>query len=151
MAIDSLEWEDIDPSSCCQGEIQPRSSHRLDLIRDDHLICHNRRAYETLRIDTVWEPDYHTPDRGIGLSGAQMLNNLQLIPPAVRNLSPFRDNLVHLNISRCQSINKSAIDTLLRLSRHGQFEVHLCCLPPPCPGSKMLAGSTIVFNCSLMT
>jgi len=25
------------------------------------------------------------------------------------------------------------------------------CLPPPCPGSKMLAGSTILFNRSLMT
>ena len=109
MAIDSLEWIDIDLSSCCQGEIQPRDSHRLGLIRDGHLICHNRRALK-------FEPDYHTPDRGIGLSGAQMLNNLQLIPPALRTLSPFRDNLVHLNISGCQSINKSAIDTLLRLS-----------------------------------
>jgi len=116
MAIDSLEWIDIDLSSCCQGEIQPRDSHRLGLIRDGHLICHNRRAYETLKMDAVWEPDYHTPDRGIGLSGAQMLNNLQLIPLALRTLSPFRDNLVHLNISRCQSINKSEIDTLLRLS-----------------------------------
>jgi len=45
-----------------------------------------------------------------------MLNNLQLIPPALRTLSPFRDSLVHLNISGCQSINKSAIDTLLCLS-----------------------------------
>jgi len=67
-------------------------------------------------MDAVEEPDNHTPDRGIGLSEAQMLNNLQLIPPALRSLSPFRDSLVHLNISGCQSINKSAIDTLLRLS-----------------------------------
>jgi len=117
MAIDSLEYKDFDLSSCCQGEIQPRDSHRLGLIRDGHLICHNRRAYETLKMDAVWVPDYHTPDRGIGLSGAQMLNNLQLIPPALRTLSPFRDSLVHLNISGCQSINKSAIDTLLRLSQ----------------------------------
>jgi len=116
MAIDSLDCEDLDLSSCCQGEIQPRDSHRLGLIRDGYLICHNRRAYETLKMDAVWVPDYHTPDRGIGLSGAQMLNNLQLIPPALRTLSPFRDSLVHLNISGCQSINKSAIDALLRLS-----------------------------------
>ena len=67
-------------------------------------------------MDAVWEPDYHTPDRGIGLSKSQMLNNLQLIPPALRTLSPFRDSLVFLNISGCQSINKSAIDTLLRFS-----------------------------------
>jgi len=65
-------------------------------------------------MDAVW--DSHTPDRGIGLSGAQMLNNLQLSPSALRTRSPFRENLVHLNISGCQSINKSAIDTLLRLS-----------------------------------
>jgi len=116
MAIETLEWVDIDLSSCRQGEIQPRFRHRLGLKQDDHLICHNRRACETLKIDAVWEPDYHTPDRGIGFSWAQMLNNLQLIPPALRNLSPFRDNLVHLNISGCQSINESAIDTLLRLS-----------------------------------
>jgi hypothetical protein len=49
MAIDSLEWVDIHLSSCCQGEIQPCSSHRLGLIQDDHLICHNRRAYETIK------------------------------------------------------------------------------------------------------
>jgi len=116
MAIDSLDSEDLDPSSCCQGEIQPRNSHKLGLVRDGYLICHNRRAYETLKMDAVWVPDYHTPDRGIGLSGAQMLNNLQLIPLALRTLSPFRDSLVHLNISGCQSINKSAIDTLFRLS-----------------------------------
>ena len=114
IAIESLEWKEIDLSSCCQGEIQPRNSHRLGLIRDGHLIRHNRKAYETVHMDAVW--DSHTPDRGIGLSGAQMLNNLRLLPPALRTLSPFRDNLVHLNISGCQSINKSAIDTLLRLS-----------------------------------
>jgi len=62
--------------------------------------------------------DYHTPDRGIGPSGAQMLNNLQLIPSALLKISPLRASLVHLNINGCQSINKSAIDTLLRLSHH---------------------------------
>ena len=96
MAIDSLEWIDIDLSSCCQGEIPPRDSHRLGLIRDGHLICHNRKAYETVHMDAVW--DSHTPDRGIGLSEAQMLNNLQLIPSALRTWSPFRENL---NISGC--------------------------------------------------
>jgi len=58
----------------------------------------------------------HTPDRGIGPSGAQMLNNLQLIPPALLMTSPLRDSLTHLKINGCQSINKSAIDTLLRLT-----------------------------------
>jgi len=67
-------------------------------------------------MEAVWEPDNHTPGRGIGPSGTQMLNNLQLIPPALRTQSPLRDSLVHLNISGCQLINKSAIDTLLRLS-----------------------------------
>ena len=116
MAIDSLECEDFDFSSCCQGGIQPRNSHRLGLIRDGHLVCHNRRAYEKLKMEAVWEPDNHTPDRGIGPSGTQMLNNLQLIPPALLTQSPLRDSLVHLNISGCQSINKSTIDALLRLS-----------------------------------
>jgi hypothetical protein len=58
-------------------------------------------------------------DRGVGLSGAQLLNNLQLNPqnpPALLGPSPFRWNLVHLNISGCQSLNTGAIDTLLRLS-----------------------------------
>mmetsp|Transcript_100044 Transcript_100044/g.161271 ORF Transcript_100044/g.161271 Transcript_100044/m.161271 type:complete len:238 (+) Transcript_100044:1062-1775(+) len=55
-------------------------------------------------------------DRGVGLSGAQLLNNLQLNPPALLAPSPFRGNLVHLDISGCQSINTGAIDTLLRLS-----------------------------------
>jgi len=116
MDIDSLECEDFDLSTCSQGGIQPRNGHRLGLIRYGHLICHHRKAYEKLKMEAVWVPDYHTPDRGTGPSGAQMLNNLQLIPPALRTLSPLRDSIVHLNISGCQSINKSAIDTLLRLS-----------------------------------
>jgi len=99
-----------------QGGIQPRNSHRLGLIRDGRLVCHNRRAYERTRVEAVWEPEKHIPDRGIGPSGAQMLNHLQLIQPALSTQSPLRDSLVHLNISGCQSINKSAIDILLRLS-----------------------------------
>jgi len=47
-----------------------------------------------------------------------MLNNLQLIPPALLKTSPLRDSLIHLNINGCQSINKSTIDTLLRLTHH---------------------------------
>jgi len=62
MAIDSLDCEDLDLISCCQGEIQPRNSHRLVLVQDSYLICHNRRAYETLKMDAIWVPDYHTPD-----------------------------------------------------------------------------------------
>ena len=116
MAIDSLECEYFDLSSCCQSGIRPRNSHRLGLIRDGHLVCHNRRAYEKTKMEAVREPDDHTPDRGIRPSGAQMLNNLHLIPPALPTQSPLRDSLVHLNISGCQSINKSAVDTLLRLS-----------------------------------
>jgi len=45
-----------------------------------------------------------------------MLNNLQLIPPALLKTSPLRDSLIHLNINGCQSINKSAVDALLRLT-----------------------------------
>jgi len=89
MAIDSLDCEDLDFSTCCQGGIQPRNSFRLGLIRDGHLICHNRKAYERLKMDAVLVPDYHTPDRGTGPSGAQMINNLQLIPSALRILSPL--------------------------------------------------------------
>jgi len=114
MAIDSLDYEEFDFSTCYQGGIQPRNS----FIRDGHLICHNRKVYERLKMEAVWVPDYHTPDRGTGPSGAQMLNNLQLIPSALRILPPLRDSLVLLNISGFQSLNKSAIDTPLRLSHH---------------------------------
>jgi len=116
MAIDSVDCEDFGFSTCCQGGIQPHNSFRLGLIRDGRLICHNRKAYARIKRDTAWIPDYHTPDRGIGPSGAQMLNTLQLIPLALLIISPLRASLVHLNINGCQSINKSAIDTLLRLS-----------------------------------
>jgi len=118
MAIDSLDCTIFDFSACCQSGsgIQPRNSFRLGLIRDGHLICHNRKAYERLKWDDALMSGDHTHDRGIGPSGAQMLNNLQLIPPALLIISPLRASLVHLNINGCQSINKSAIDTLLRLT-----------------------------------
>jgi len=45
-----------------------------------------------------------------------VLNNLRLLPPALLQPSPLRDSLTHLNINGCQSINKSAIDALLRLT-----------------------------------
>jgi len=112
MAIDSLECTVFDFSSCCHSDIQPRNSFRLGLIRDGRLICHNRKAYERLKWVDALMSDDHTPDRGIGPSGAQMLNNLQLIPQALLLISPLRASLVHLNINGCQSINKSAIDTL---------------------------------------
>ena len=97
--IESLEWEEFDLSSCCQGAIQPRNSHRLGLFRDGRLIAHNCRAYATVHMDAVWNPHSTLPDRGIGLSGAQMLHNLRLIPSALRARSPFRENLVHLRES----------------------------------------------------
>jgi len=105
----------MDLSSCSQGFIQPRNSHRLGLFRDGGLIVWNCKVYETLH-DAAWKPHSTPPDRGRGLSGTQMLNNLQLNPSALLAQSPFRENLVHINISGCQSINTSAIDTLMRLS-----------------------------------
>ena len=116
IAIDSLETEYFGFSSCSQGGIQPRNSHRLGLIRDGRLVCHNRKAYGRKRVGAMWKPEQYIPDRGIGPSGAQMLNNLRLTHPALSSQSPLRDSLVHLNISGCKSINKSTIDILLRLS-----------------------------------
>ena len=116
IAIDSLGIKCFDFSSYCQGDIQPRNSHRLGLIQNGRLVCHNRHAYGRQREEARWEPEQYIPDRGIGPSGAQMLSNLQLTQPALLMQSPLRDSLVHLNISGCQSINKSSIDILLRLS-----------------------------------
>jgi len=45
MAIDSMDINCFDFSSCCQGEVQPRNSHRLGLFRDGRLVCHNWKAY----------------------------------------------------------------------------------------------------------
>ena len=115
ITIESLKWKELDLSSCSQGLIQPRNSHRLGHIRDGGLIAHNCRVYETVH-DAAWLPHSTPSDRGVGLAGAQLLNNLQLNPLALLAPSPFRGNLVHLNISGCQSINTGAIDTLLRLS-----------------------------------
>jgi len=115
-AIDSLACAVFDFSTCCMSDIQPRNSFRLGLVRDDRLICHNRKAYERLKWDDISRPGDRTPDRGLGPSGAQMLNNLRLLPSALLLTSPLRDSLMHLNINGCQSINKSAIDALLRLT-----------------------------------
>ena len=114
-AIESVGWKTMDLSSCSQGSIQPRNSFRLGLFRDAVLIVENCRVYETVH-DAAFIPHSTPRDRGIGLSGAQLLNNLQMNPPALLAQSPFRENLVHLNISGCQSINTSTIDTLIRLS-----------------------------------
>jgi len=117
--IDSLACTVFDFSTCCQSSVQPRNSFRLGLVRDDRLICHNRKAYERLKWDDVPTSGDRTPDRNIGPSGAQMLNNLQLLPLALLKTSALRDSLIHLNINGCQLINKSAIDALLRLThRH---------------------------------
>jgi len=96
MAIDSQDCKIFDFSACCQGGsgIQPRNSFRFGLVRDGRLNCHNRKAYERLKWDDVLMSGDHTPDRGIGPSGAQMLNNLQLIPPALLMTSPLRAGLV---------------------------------------------------------
>ena len=110
-------------SSFLAMEIQPRNSHRLGLIRDGRLFAHNCRVFETAHIPT-WKVHLTPPDRGIGLSGAQLFNNLKLNPLALLTPSPFRWNLVHLNISGCQSINTSAIDTLLRLSHADVKDVY---------------------------
>ena len=45
MAIDSMDINFFDFSSCCQGEVQPRNSHRLRFFRNGHLIHHNLQAY----------------------------------------------------------------------------------------------------------
>ena len=77
--IESLAWTELDLSSCSQGFIQPRNSHRLGLIRDGCLITDNCRVYETVH-DAAWMVHLTPSDRGVGLSGAQLLNNLKLNP-----------------------------------------------------------------------
>jgi len=97
IAIDFLDCTIFDFSACCQSDsgIQPRNSFRLGLIRDGRLICHNQKLYERLKWGDALMSGNHTPDRGIGPLGAQMLNNLQLIPPALLIISPLRASLVH--------------------------------------------------------
>jgi len=118
--IDSLPCAVFDFSTTCQSHVQPRDSFRLGMVRHDRLIYHNREAYERLPWDDFPMSGECSPDRGLGPSGAQMLNNLRLLPMALPRTSPLRDSLVHLNINGCQSINKSAIDALLRLT-HGHL------------------------------
>jgi len=69
MAIDSMEIKYFDFSSCCQGGIQPRKSHRLGLIRDGRLVCHNRKAYGRKRVGAEWKPEQYIPDRGLDPRG----------------------------------------------------------------------------------
>ena len=116
MVIDSMDINYFDFSSFCQGGVQPRNSHRLGLVQDRRLICHNRKAHGRQSGGAEWKSGQYMPDRGSGPSGAQMLNNLQLIQPSLSTQSPLRDSLVHLTLSGCQLINKSAIDIFLRLS-----------------------------------
>jgi len=117
MAIDSLPCVIFDFSTICQSSVQPRDSFRLGTVRHDGIIYYNREAHESLKLDNVPISGERSLDRGLGPSGAQMLNNLRLLPTALLRPSPLRDSLVHLNINGCQSINKSAIDALLRLTQ----------------------------------
>jgi len=118
MTIDSLPCTVFDFSTFCQSNVQPRNSFRLGVARHNRLICHNYKAYERSKWDDIPVVGDRYPDRGLGPSGAQMLNNLQLLPTALLRTSALRDSLMHLNINGCQSINKSAIDALLRLTHH---------------------------------
>jgi len=120
MAIDSLPCAIFDFSTICQSSVQPRDSFRLGMPRHDGTIYYNREAHESLKWDHVPMSGERSLDRGLGPSGAQLLNNLRLLPTALLRTSPLRDSLVHLNINGCQSINKSAIDALLRLT-HGHL------------------------------
>ena len=63
--------------------VQPRNSFRLGVARHDRLICHNHKAYERLKWDDIPLSGDCSPDRGLGPSGAQMLNNLRLLPTAL--------------------------------------------------------------------
>jgi len=69
MAIDSMKITYFDLSSCCQGGIQLRNSHRLGLIRDGRLVCHNRKAYGRLSGVAEWKPEQYIPDRGLDPPG----------------------------------------------------------------------------------
>jgi len=62
MAIYSLPCAVLDFSTCCLSNVQPRNSFRLGLVRDDRIICHNRKAYERLQWDDNPRPRDRTPD-----------------------------------------------------------------------------------------
>jgi len=102
MTIDSLPCTVFDFSTFCQSNVQPRNSFRLGLARHDRLICHNHKAYERSKWDDIPIAGDRSPDRGLGPSGAQMPNNLRLLPTALFQTSPLRDSLMHLNINGCQ-------------------------------------------------
>jgi len=115
MAIDCMDTNFFVFISCCQGEAQPRNSHTLGLFRNGRLIHYNLKAYGKHSREAEWALE-HIPDREIEPSGAHMLNNLQLTQSSLSTQSPLRDSLIHLTLSGCHSINKSAIDILIRLS-----------------------------------
>jgi len=93
MAIDSLPCAIFDFSTICQGSVQPRDSFRLGTVRHDVIIYYNREAHESLKWDNVPMSGERSLDRGLGPSGAQMLNNLRLLPAALPWTSPLRDSL----------------------------------------------------------
>lgn len=70
-AIDSLDINYFDISSCCQGEVQPRNSHRLGLFREGNLIQQNLKAYGRRSKEAEWTLE-HILDRGIGLGGTDV-------------------------------------------------------------------------------
>jgi len=88
IVIESAGWKEIDLSSFSQGSIQPRNSFRLGLFQDAVLMVENCKVHEKVH-DAAWIPHSTPWDRGIGLSGAQLLNNLQMNPPALLAQSPF--------------------------------------------------------------
>ena len=83
MAIDSLPCAIFDFSTICQSSVQPRDSFRLGLARHDGLIYLYREAHESLKWDNALMSGERFLDRGLGPSGAQMLNNLRLLPTAL--------------------------------------------------------------------
>ena len=82
MTIDSLPCAIFDFSTACQSSVQPRDSFRLGHSRHDRIIYYNREAYEKLKYADFSEdlpgPGERSRDRGLGPSGAQMLNNMRL-------------------------------------------------------------------------
>ena len=81
--IDSLPCEIFDFSTICQSSVQPRDSFRMGLVRHDRTIYHNCEAYERLKFDDFPGLGERSPDRGLGPSVTQMLNNLRLLPAAL--------------------------------------------------------------------
>ena len=62
-AIDSLDINYFDFSSCCQGKVQPCNSHRLRLFRKGNLIHHNLKAYGKHSRGVGWPAPPHSPPK----------------------------------------------------------------------------------------